>query len=171
MYSLSFSSKRLGRVVKFGNLLNPLEINCFEIVVLPDPDIPEIIQLLFDFSLDKVTPPTKKSYPNQITSSAGGHVEQGENYKNAAERELREELGVKTSIKDLGRSDVITSKERAIHHLFIGKTNNKISTDINEIASYHFLSPKIIKSDIVLHPRKYAKPFHEALAFYLKYIN
>lgn len=108
----------------------------------------------------------KKTYPNQYTSSAGGHVEQGEDCKVAAKRELQEELSVTISIRDLGRFDVVTSKERTIHHLFIGKINKKISPDPDEISSYIFLSPKNISRDIVLYPRKYCKPFYEAFRYY-----
>jgi len=106
--------------------------------------------------------PDKKNYPNMLTSSAGGHVEQGESYKVAAVRELKEELGVTTSLKDYGRFDVITSRERAIHHLFIGKTYKKIHADPREISSYSFLSIKALTHDINFHPHKYCKPFHEA---------
>lgn len=108
----------------------------------------------------------KKMYPNQYTSSVGGHVEQRESYKIAAERELQEELGVTIPIRDLGRFDVVTSKERAIHHLFIGKINKKVFPDPNEISSYDFLSFKALTDDITLHPRKYGKPFHEAFRYY-----
>ncbi len=112
--------------------------------------------------------PNVKRYPNQITSSAGGHVEQKESYKYAAVRELKEELGIKIPIKDLGRFDVITLEGKVIHHLFTGKLNKKVQIHRNEIASYYFLSSKTIKRDIALHPRRYAKPFHEAFKFYLK---
>lgn len=116
-------------------------------------------------------PPSKKTYPNQITSSAGGHVEKGENYKVAAKRELKEELGLVIPIKDAGRFDVINNKERAIHHLFIGKTKNRMLIDSSEISNYYFLSLRDIKNDITLHPRKYAMPFHGAFDLYLKTIN
>lgn len=113
-------------------------------------------------------PPNANRYPNQITSSAGGHVEKGESYKVAAVRELEEELGIVTSLENVGRFDVVTSKERAIHHLFIGKAHNKILADPKEICNYYFLTPKRIQSDLALHPRKYCKPFHKAFALYLK---
>lgn len=116
-------------------------------------------------------PPSKKTYPNQITSSAGGHVEKGENYKVAAKRELKEELGIITSIKDVGRFDVINKKERAIHHLFIGKTKNRMLIDPSEISNYYFLSLRGIKNDMTLHPRKYATPFRGAFLKYLEYIK
>jgi isopentenyl-diphosphate Delta-isomerase len=110
----------------------------------------------------------KKSYPNKLTSSAGGHVDQGEDYKVAAQRELKEELGVATRLKDLGRFDVVSKKERTIHHLFIGKTKQKIDPDPGEIADYYFCSFEILKRDVALHPKKYSKPFLEALKHYLK---
>jgi len=110
-------------------------------------------------------PSTTKRYANKITSSAGGHVEQGENYKVAATRELQEELGITTFLKDIGRFDVITSKERAIHHLFIGKAK-KVLPDPNEIVNYYFFIPAIIKRDMKLHSRKYCEPFHKAFALY-----
>jgi 8-oxo-dGTP pyrophosphatase MutT (NUDIX family) len=97
-------------------------------------------------------------------------VDLGENYKIAAQRELKEELGIYTPIKDIGRFDVITPKERTIHHLFIGKYK-KVIADPREISSFHFLSPKAIKKDIKLFPRKYAKSFHQAFKCYQKYIN
>lgn len=113
----------------------------------------------------------KKTYPNLITSSVGGHVEQGESYKVAAIRELKEELDISTPLKDIGRFYVVNKLERAIHHLFIGKLNKKISADPNEISSYNFLSFKALTYDVALHPRKYCKPFHEALKCYLKHIR
>ncbi len=107
-----------------------------------------------------------KSYANQITSSAGGHVEQRESYKNAAMRELKEELGFRSSLKDLGKFKVVSSKERAMHHLFFGKANKKIFADPNEISAYSFLSFTELSRDIALHPRRYCKPFHKAFNFY-----
>ncbi len=38
--------------------------------------------------------PHKDEYPNTFTSSASGHVDHGEDYLTAAQRELREELGM-----------------------------------------------------------------------------
>jgi len=115
-------------------------------------------------------PPNKKNYPNQITSSAGGHVEKGEKYAVAAKRELKEELNIVTPLRDLGRFNVVTNRERTIHHLFLGKSK-KVLPDINEISDYYFLSLKEIIKDIKLHPRKYCKPFHEAIKCYLNYIK
>lgn len=41
-------------------------------------------------------------YPNCWDNSAGGHVDEGESYKQAAERELFEEIGVKDELQAVG---------------------------------------------------------------------
>lgn len=116
--------------------------------------------------------PNKKNYPNQFTSSAGGHVDKGESYSIAAERELKEELGVVTSLTDLGRFDVITLNERAIHHLFIGIVNDtNFIIDQNEISEYSFLSIESLKDNIKANSKKYCSPFLEAFRYYLKCLD
>lgn len=112
--------------------------------------------------------PDTKRYANQITSSAGGHVELGESYKFAAMREMKEELFIKTPLKDIGRFDLKTASGKNIHHLFVGKLKGEIKPDPGEIAECYLLSPNFIKNDIALHPRRYAKPFHKAFALFLE---
>ncbi len=110
---------------------------------------------------------TKKRYRLQITSSAGGHVELGESYRTAAVRELAEELCIQVKLKDLGRFDVVTKNERAIHHLFVGKlTRATTHPDKDEIQSFRFVEHAVLSRDVESHPRRYAKPFHEALKLY-----
>ncbi len=111
---------------------------------------------------------SKENYPNQITSSAGGKVERGESYKAAAIRELNEELGVVTPLKEAGSFNIINRRERTLHRLFIGKAK-KVTLDPSEIASCYYMSYKDIARDISLHPRKYCKPFHKAFESYMKY--
>ncbi len=113
-------------------------------------------------------PPTARRYPNQMTSSAGGHVERGEPYYAAAARELHEELGVIVSLKNKGRFDVM--KRRTINYLFVGKAPRIVpdQVDAREIISWRFASPAAIQRDIQDHPRRYTKPFHEALKLYLR---
>lgn len=114
-------------------------------------------------------PFAKRRYPGQITSSAGGHVERGETYLQAARRELKEELGIHVRLKDFGRFDVVTKLERSIHHLFVGQSTKAIIPDSREIKSYHFETPASLENNVAKHPRRYAKPFHEALRLYLKF--
>ena len=45
----------------------------------------------------------KKSYPNRWTDSASGHVDEGDTYNSAINRELEEELGLDTELTFLGK--------------------------------------------------------------------
>lgn len=44
-----------------------------------------------------------KFCPNHWSTSAGGHVESGESYEQAAKRELKEELGIEKDLKFIGK--------------------------------------------------------------------
>lgn len=110
---------------------------------------------------------SKKTYPNLVTSSAGGHVEKGETFEQAAYRELKEELEVRVRLFDVGRFDVITEQERTIHHLFVGSLDTEAmrtsSTDPTEVASHAFVSLQKAASDALRRPKKYAPPFRQAI--------
>lgn len=54
--------------------------------------------------------PDKSSYPNLWTDSATGHVDEGETYEQAVNREMSEEIGVKTVLKGLGKYLTVESK-------------------------------------------------------------
>ena len=116
-------------------------------------------------------PETKKAYPNLYTSSAGGHVEEGESYTAAAIRELREELDISTPLTDAGRFDVVNETERAIHWLYVGKieSNVNLSTDPYEIGSIHFWGVDELWKNVTQNPKRYApsflKAFHQFLVW------
>lgn len=112
-------------------------------------------------------PPTVSSYPNMITSSAGGHVECDEPYRAAAKRELFEELGLRAKLTDMGRFDVVGRRGKIIHHLFSTHAS-AVSPAKDEIRSFAFISLSGIRRDIARHPRRYAFPFREAFNFYLR---
>ena len=46
---------------------------------------------------------SKMSHPNRWCSSASGHVAVNESYRQAAERELKEELGIECDFKEVGK--------------------------------------------------------------------
>ncbi|HBF33599.1 TPA: hypothetical protein DDW35_03445, partial [Candidatus Sumerlaeota bacterium] len=48
---------------------------------------------------------TKDSYPGWWDISMGGHVDAGEEYEDAVRRELKEELGIEASVKEIGRRE------------------------------------------------------------------
>ena len=112
--------------------------------------------------------PKKKSYPDQYTSSAGGHVELSESYRVAAQRELKEELGISVPLTDAGRFDVVNKTEAAIHRLFVGRIGRNIKVVTNwEVVSYKLARVDTLWIDVLKHPTRYAAPFREALVQYV----
>lgn len=65
---------------------------------------------------------SKAEYPSALDSSVAGHVRSGESYEQAAERELREELGVSgVEVKKIGKFNCFTASEREIECVFACK--------------------------------------------------
>ncbi|MBU1149131.1 NUDIX domain-containing protein [Patescibacteria group bacterium] len=64
---------------------------------------------------------SKDTYPGLLDASAGGHVEQGESYQQAALKELTEETGIEAQESDL---KVITKMRRQSFDKITKMTNN-----------------------------------------------
>lgn len=62
----------------------------------------------------------KDTEPGKYTVSASGHVEKGQSYQEAAERELLEEIGVKTPLQFIKKLIVRTKKESEMATVFTG---------------------------------------------------
>lgn len=113
-------------------------------------------------------PISKRAYPGLITSSAGGHVEVGEDYLTAARREVYEELGLRCRLRDLGRFDVVSrSHGKTIHRLFLGDAENVRAASASEIVSLEFRHLDEVLQDVEAHPNRYAYPFRQALALFI----
>lgn len=112
---------------------------------------------------------SKRHYPGLLTSSAGGRVEPGETYAQAARRELAEETGLDIRIEDIGRFDVINATERSIHHLFIGTLppGASVTTDPTEVESSSFMAITDLWKEASASPSRCAPPFLGALDCYL----
>lgn len=90
----------------------------------------------------------KLRYPNYFCTSVAGHVEPGENYRQAATRELQEELGIK-KVKNLK----LIAKEKtpvggsiyAMTSLFVISTDEEIKLQKEEVGSGNFYKIKKIK--------------------------
>jgi isopentenyl-diphosphate delta-isomerase len=115
-------------------------------------------------------PDTKKRFAAQF-ASVMGHVRRGETYEEAAVREVREEIGINTRLRRVTKFSVIDGSNRVFQEIFTGGVSESIQPDKTEISEFKFVNLKELKTDIVMHPDRYAGPFSEAVRAYMKAEN
>lgn len=83
----------------------------------------------------------KKRLPSYLCASVSGHVEPGESYREAAKRELKEELGVKGELRLLATEKTpIGSNQFAMMAHFVTKTSDEILIQTAEIEDGRYYS-------------------------------
>ncbi len=108
-------------------------------------------------------PLNRKNYLGLWTSSAGGHVKAGENYKEAAEREVKEELGIETDLKHAFTFNYIHPRGSYVFIDLWTSYNslklNKINLDKNEIEEIKFLSVEELSKEVEEKPELFNPQF------------
>lgn len=89
---------------------------------------------------------TKDTDPGSYTISTCGHVARGETYKQAAKRELLEEIGIYTELKRTKKFLVKVEVETEMEVLFIGKHNGPFKINRDEVVDVNFFSYGQIKN-------------------------
>lgn len=103
----------------------------------------------------------KDRHPGVWDSSAAGHVDAGEDYDAAAERELQEELGVTTS---LSRVVKLPASERTGFEfiwLYQGCHNGPFELARSEIETGAFFPPEVVTAWLAARPMDFAPGFAE----------
>lgn len=98
----------------------------------------------------------KKKDAGKWSYSAAGHVEAGEDYRSAAKRELKEELGIEAEIKDcigLSRTvDTVTKQKKSFHRVYKVINNGPFDFDRDEAEEIKFFPLEELFSEIKTHP-------------------
>jgi len=114
---------------------------------------------------------TKDLYGGYYTGSATGHVDYGEDYETAAQRELLEELGIRAPIKRISKFRSFSNVEREISALYLCRYNGPIKLNEEEISEGFFLSLRQISEDLHTGRRKFAYGFKIAFENFLRRIQ
>jgi isopentenyl-diphosphate delta-isomerase type 1 len=114
---------------------------------------------------------SKDLYPGYFTGSATGHVDYGEDYEEAAKRELKEELGVDAPLLQLGKVKSFTKNEREISMLYLCRYSGPVKFNTKEITEGGFFSIEDIKHNLKTGERKFADGFKIAFKKLLKHIE
>lgn len=110
---------------------------------------------------------TKETYPSRWTSSASGHVPAGQTLRQAARREVAEELGVQApplSYAGWVYVEDLDVGEREFSHVFAGVQASEPEPDETEVAAVASFEPHEIEERIGVAPGAFAKTFREVWA-------
>ena len=120
-------------------------------------------------------PSSDKAYPNQWTSSVMGHLELGEQFEEAASRELKEELGISANLTLIGKFPDVSIRDgiehKVVYGLFVGSVENiaGLELDSNEAQAMKWMDIDAIEEDIKVNSENYAIPFQKNLHYYLQH--
>jgi len=114
----------------------------------------------------------KDTYPNTWDQSAGGHVDEGETYEEAARRELKEELGVNThTLERITKFYKEQEFKRMIlkefSTLFTTVFNGDIMPNKKELSGGKWFDLKRVEKMLKENPKEFPPGFIEAFNRYL----
>jgi len=108
-------------------------------------------------------PEAKKKFAGQFAASAMGHVRKGEDYEQAALREMKQELGVAVRIRKATKFAVVDGKNKVFQEIWYGALAEEIIPDKTEIAESRYVNLDDLRQAIAVNPENFATPFVEAV--------
>ncbi|TWT55582.1 Nudix hydrolase [Thalassoglobus neptunius] len=112
---------------------------------------------------------SKDQYPHCLTSSASGHVDSGEDYLTAAQRELKEELQLSGQLEFLIK--LPAGPETAYEHTVLYElvTDEPPVPDPDEIADLWFESPSELMNRLQQTPERLTPPFRQLFRWWAEH--
>ena len=103
----------------------------------------------------------KDSAPGKWDSSASGHVDPGEDYLGAAQRELEEELMIATSgpLEEIARIGACRQTGNEFTRIFVGHTTQEPNPNPHEIMDGRWIDPVSLEQWMSDEPKVFAGCF------------
>lgn len=108
--------------------------------------------------------------PGLWTNTCCSHPRQGEDILKAGERRLQEEMGVKTSLKNVGNFHYNVHfqngmSENEIDHVLVGNVSPTLAIQPNpeEIHAYRWMTIEEVHRELAAHPEMFTPWFKQAL--------
>jgi isopentenyl-diphosphate Delta-isomerase len=112
---------------------------------------------------------TKPTWGGFWSNAVCSHPFPEESYQKAAERRLKEELGIKTDLKDTfnfiysAKTEGGIWGENELDHVFVGVYSGEVNPNLEEIDEYKWINVLPLKKDIKNNPNKYTPWFNVIL--------
>jgi isopentenyldiphosphate isomerase len=105
-------------------------------------------------------------HPNQWGSSVAAYLFSGESYQEAADRRLREELGISAPLKFIGKTSMDDDGSRKFIGVFTGRADGPFHYDRQHIGALEFLPVSKIEELMKDSARPFTPTFRKVFAFY-----
>lgn len=111
----------------------------------------------------------KDLYPGMWTVAAGGHVDEGETWDEAAQREMKEEIGVSTSLRRIGdfsfKNDEGNKKVRQIIRVYEGVIDGsaQFTLEEDEVEATEWYGLDELKVSMQQTPDTFTPSFREVI--------
>jgi 16S rRNA (adenine1518-N6/adenine1519-N6)-dimethyltransferase len=111
---------------------------------------------------------SKDRHPLLWDSSAAGHVDAGEEYDDAARRELQEELGIDVPLERVLKLPALERTDHEFIWLYHGRHDAEFELNRNEIEYGDFFPAGVVTGWLGARPEDFAPGFAECWKAYLK---
>jgi len=114
---------------------------------------------------------TKDEFPGYYDSSAAGHVNSGESYHEAAERELKEELGIEAPLEKVAELPASQENGWEFVTFYSAIADNAVKINHDEIEEGGFYSLREIKAWLLADGDKFTPSVKALFEIYQKRVD
>ena len=113
--------------------------------------------------------------PNQWTNAVCSHPRDGETYKDAALRRLKEELGIEVEIDHkfffIYKADVGDGLwEHELDHVFVGNYQGEFQLNPEEVSEVRYISQENLEKEMIENPANFTEWFKIILKEYQEHL-
>lgn len=111
--------------------------------------------------------PTRERNPLKWGSSVAGYLHAGETYEHAAQRRLKEELGLTTPIHPVGVTAMDDKGITKFIGVYVTKAENAYIAEPDHISRIEHRPVEDVIKDMLLNPEHYTESFRHVLTYWL----